>query len=173
MIRSHTFCNPQKSMAVLRKIAAAGLGVFMTLSLAACGGKAAEPKTPIADIAASIVEKMPGGETMAAVEQDRLSNYYKFAEGDVDDFVLYIEGSGGFADEVGIFHVANPDHLNNVQDACSERLEVRRKDFTGYNPDEETKIDNSVILTQGNYILVLVSEDSDTLKTTFTEAFTK
>lgn len=124
-----------------------------------------------AEVTKEIISGFSADTSMSEVSADRISNYYDLTGEDYKDCSLYIEGSGGFADEVAVFEAASAEKVKTIQEAAKARIERRRKDFDGYNPDELTKIDDAQVTAKGNYVLVLITDDNAAAKKTFDKAF--
>ncbi len=62
------------------------------------------------------------------------------------------------ADEYVIIKTRNVDL---VEKALNEHLKLRIGDYTGYAPDEATKLEKARVETIGNYVFLFVSDESD------------
>ena len=110
---------------------------------------------PVNDIIAQIEMS-----SLAEVGSDRLSMYLDTDIDKIDAFSMYICGSGGFADEVGIFRMKSADDCSALVDLINDRIEKRKTDFEDYNPDEAEKLGNSVVGSKDNYVYYAVTPDS-------------
>lgn len=135
----------------------------------ACGS-AADTTASVKEIADKIVE-IYEPDTMSELTDERFSNYYDLDLSYVDSYSVYIEGSGGFADETAVFKAKDENGVEAVQKSISSRIEQRKKDFDGYNPDELQKIENCLLLKKGNYILFVVSDNNTEAETIFSSFF--
>lgn len=106
--------------------------------------------------------------SMAEVGADRIGMYLDLAVPDGCDFSMYICGSGGFADEV---FVINTDGLSidDIKAAAEKRIETRKKDFEGYNPDEFDKLDNYLSAEKNGYYMYVVTCDNSACESIFDE----
>lgn len=110
---------------------------------------------PVNDIIAQIEMS-----SLAEVGSDRLAMYLDTDVDKIDAFSMYICGSGGFADEVGIFRMKSADDCAALADLINDRIEKRKADFEDYNPDEAEKLGNAVVGTKDNYVYYAVTPDS-------------
>lgn len=110
---------------------------------------------PVNDIIAQIEMS-----SLAEVGSDRLSMYLDTDMDKIDAFSMYICGSGGFADEVGIFRMKSADDCSALVDLINNRIEKRKTDFEDYNPDEAEKLGNAAVGSKGNYVYYAVTPDS-------------
>lgn len=146
-----------------------GIAVAMCLLLASCAKNVDndvavdfEPVDAVNEILSQVEMS-----SMAEVQSDRLSDYIDFDQSKIEKFSMYICGSGGFADEVGIFKLDSNQSANELKEVVSERIEDREVDFKNYNPDEYTKLQNALIECDGNYLFYCVTGDNDTAKSVF------
>lgn len=158
-----------------RKFAFAALALAAAMSLAACSeptvdsvnnsadtavvserAAAAEPS----DITAKIIADIEMS-SLAEVQSDRIEMYLDVDLEKVDSFSMFICGSGGFADEVGVFRMKSADDCESLKTLITERLDKRKVDFEDYNPDEFEKLGKAVCGVSGNYVYYAVTPDSD------------
>lgn len=120
-----------------------------------------------ADITAAIMEsvELP---SMAEVGADRIGMYLDLAVPEDCDFSMYICGSGGFADEVFVINTADIS-IDDVKAAAEKRIETRKKDFEGYNPDEYDKLENYVSAEKDGYYMYAVTVDNSVCESIFDE----
>lgn len=106
--------------------------------------------------------------SMAEVGADRIGMYLNLTIPEGCDFSMYICGSGGFADEVFII---NTDGLStdDIRAAAEKRIETRKKDFEGYNPDEFDKLDNYFSAEKNGYFMYAVTCDNSVCESIFDE----
>ncbi len=127
-----------------------------------------EAKTPsCSEITAKILEneEFP---SMAEVGTDRAGLYLDLEIPADSDFSMYICGSGGFADEVCVIGSADLDSTL-FEEAVEKRIDARKKDFEGYNPDEFDKLDSYYMEVYGNYFIYAVTPDNDVCQSIFNE----
>lgn len=140
----------------------------MALALSSCSSKeSAQPST--ASIASSIIESFDSN-TMVDVT-DRVESYYNFDVNVLEEYAVYVDGSGGFANEVAVLKVKDSTDLEAVNTAVDERIESQKRAFDGYNAKELKKIENNLVITKGNYILFTVVDDTVNAEKIFRDAF--
>lgn len=140
----------------------------MAIALSSCSSKeSAQPST--AAIASSIIESFDS-DTMVDVT-DRVESYYNFDVNVLEEYAVYVDGSGGFANEVAVLKVKDSTDLEAVNTAVDERIESQKRAFDGYNAKELKKIENNLVVTKGNYILFTVVDDTANAEKIFRDAF--
>ena len=158
-----------------RIIVAAAAFAMMAMSLKACSKptvdtgdtsagttavsvaeNAAEPSEVTAKIIADIEMS-----SLAEVQSDRIEMYLDVDLEKVDSFSMFICGSGGFADEVGVFRMKSAADCEALKTLITERLDKRKVDFEDYNPDDFEKLGKAVCNVSGNWVYYAVTPDSD------------
>lgn len=110
------------------------------------------------DITAEI-ESTVSLSSMAEVGADRVKMYLDFDIPEGCDFSMLICGSGGFADEIFVISAADID-ITALEEAVDKRIEARKKDFEGYNPDEFDKLENVFSKYSEGYYMYAVTGDN-------------
>lgn len=146
------------------------LAFVATIGLTACGGGKAINDKP-ADIAAAIVAGLPSDVSMVELDSARIANYYTIDMSKVEELSVYIEGSGGFADEVAVFRMKSTDDIEEAKAAVEKRVEKQRKGFDGYVPAEVERIDNNSVVAKQNYLLFVISDDEKAAEDIFKAYF--
>lgn len=116
----------------------------------------------------SEIENSVALSSMAEVGADRIKMYLDFDIPENCDFSMLICGSGGFADEVFVINAADID-FSALEEAVEKRIESRKKDFEGYNPDEYDKLENFYSKCSGDYFMYVVTGDNSTCEKIFDE----
>lgn len=106
--------------------------------------------------------------SMAEVGADRIGMYLDLTIPEGCDFSMYICGSGGFADEIFIINTDGMS-IDDIKAAAEKRIETRKKDFEGYNPDEFDKLDNYFSAEKDGYYMYAVTCDNSACESVFDE----
>ncbi len=69
--------------------------------------------------------------------------------------------TGATAEEIAVFEASDEDYAATIYDALQERIEVQKGDFADYNPNEMSKLNDSVLEIYGKYVIMCVSDYSD------------
>ena len=117
-----------------------------------------------ADILNSVKENAESGfDTVYTYADEKYQDNFNFMYGIMWDMIddggiLYTDG-GGLADEVSIFHLKEQSDISIAKEKLNDRIAERRNQFAGYKPEEVYKLDNAVIMVQGNYVALIIAED--------------
>lgn len=71
--------------------------------------------------------------------------------------------SSAYADEITVLYAEDKDDVDTIVKHLEDRISNRIQDFNGYKPEEVAKLENAVIKTSGNYIIMAVSDEADTI----------
>ena len=85
-------------------------------------------------------------------------------EADVTEFSAYVCGNGSSPREYGVFNAKDEDAAKRISDALKAHIEMQRKTFSTYKPDEMYKFDDSFVNITGTVVSYAVCEDNDKAK---------
>jgi hypothetical protein len=145
--------------------------VALTLSMTACGNGNTEASAPVSQITQAITECGVTFNELAQVPDDKIATIYGISEDDYSEASSYIAGSGGYADEVVVFKASSSDKVSTLQDALNQRLESRKNDFDGYVQEQYDILCDSKVITNGDYVCLIVCADNDTAESTYESYF--
>ena len=152
----------------MRKAIAMILAAVMLLSLAACGGSKAETKqVDLSEVYKQIEGTLP---EMMLLDETIMLNLYGVAAEDCNQAIAAVCANGLRTDEVWLMEAKDARALEKLTALVNTRLEAKKDETVTYSPDQYAVVEKAVILTQGNYLVFLVSPDVDTLKTTVENA---
>lgn len=159
----------------MKKSLAAILTVVIILAaFAGCGGKdtgtSVEPL--VNDVASAVVEATAFKDSLSQLEGDAVFNIYNLEESQLEDKAVYV-GTGATAEEVAVFKAKTADDVEKIKAAIQERLEDQTFNFQNYVPGEMTKIENPLIATNGNYVMLVLADDSAAAQQAFDAQFTE
>lgn len=141
--------------------------------LAGCGGKEADSgKQPAAaDVVKAVAAELTFKDAMITLEDDMVENIYNLDMEKIADKSCYISGSRATAEEVSVFQVKDSADLQMVKDAVAERIGDQKHAYESYNPGEMVKINGAVTLTHGNYVILVMADDTSKVEETFNAQF--
>ena len=152
------------------------IAAMMLCMLAGCGGST-NTGPSCREILEAVKEGTEEGfDTLYSMNDDEYKDNFEFLYGITWDMIddggiLYTE-SGGLAHEISIVHLKDQGDISLAKDKFADRLEDRMNTFSGYKPDEVYKLDNARIIVQGNYVALIIAEDSGAMETIIRDAAT-
>lgn len=145
--------------------------IGLTLLTACGGGGSAEPSASVSEMTKSITKCGVAFNELVEVPTDRIEQIYGVSADDYSEVSAYRAGSGGYADEVVIFKATSSDTISNIQTALNNIIESKKKDFDGYVQEQYDILCNSKVLTNGDYVCLIVCSDNDTAISTYENFF--
>lgn len=102
------------------------------------------------------------GSNMTKMGQQALDNFYYIDEADLKDgnyLIYFAETSTGKADEVAMFEASDESKVVTIQSLIQDRINDLKIRFESYAPDEMPKLENAVVKTKGNYVVMVICQD--------------
>lgn len=144
------------------------LALCLLLSLSACGGKEEAVSVDVNVLYESYSQYMPD---MFFPDEDTMMNFLGVSVEDCVQYKVAICAEGMRADEVWLMEAKDASALENLKQLAQTRVDAKLEETVTYAPDQYVVVEKAVILTQGNYLALLISPDVDALKAGFEAAF--
>ena len=116
----------------------------------------------IQDLANRIVGSASFEDQLAQADSEMVMNDYTFTSDEINDLVSY-QGSGATSEELVILQVKDKSKINSVKEKINTKLNERREAFGSYLPKKKKKIDNNILRVEGNYIILCIANDTNTV----------
>lgn len=133
--------------------------------MAGCSKDASDPVEP--ELTANeMVDKM-----LEKVEQpmlmelpaDQVKEIYNIDPDKLEEYAIRIPMMNVKTNEIAILKVKNTADVSEVEETVKQRAENVKKQFETYLPDQYENAKNFKLITKGNYVLFVISEDADEL----------
>jgi hypothetical protein len=137
------------------------LGFVFAVILAACSSRSADTtkETPPPDtVAQAVLDNVTFRDSLIKAEGDVATNYYKLDD-TITEHAIYISGSGATAEEIAVLKVGDPKDIDAAKAILEKRIEELTLRFEAYVPAEMVKLENPVILTQGDLAILVLADD--------------
>lgn len=144
------------------------LTLLLLLGLAACGSS--KPQEKQADLEALYKTYSAQLPEMFLPEGDMRLNYMGIEESDCLQVITAVSADGLAADEVWLIQAKDADALNRLKELADIRMAAKADETIDYNPEQYKIVEKGVILTEGNYLALLVCPQVDSMKAAFEEA---
>ncbi|WP_053955375.1 DUF4358 domain-containing protein [Inediibacterium massiliense] len=131
-------------------------------TLAGCG-KEKSKDVSIEDINQKINQEVDLS-SMVKGDMEQLEKLYDIEKEKVDSFVLYTASTNIKADEIAIVKVKDSNDIEKVQEAFQNRIDKQSKAFQDYLPEEYFLIENHVLKNNGEYIIFIISKDTQKIE---------
>lgn len=158
------------------------LTMMLALVVSACSGNnssTTDDKTTTVEASKSAKEMTE--EMVTQVEQpalmeltaEDLLNLYGLDATKLEDFSVRIPMMNVKSNEIAIFKMKNVNDIAEVLTAVEQRAEDVMKPFEQYLPDQYENAKNHKIITKGNYVLFIISDQADELIAVYDRFFVK
>lgn len=152
--------------------------VLVCTLLVACGGRdnnkdegSSSQLQGLDAIATELQKEVHFETTFNQLDKEQMSNYFMSMNlADLSDYKVLVSADGGFADEIGLFKATNSDSAKRIRQSIDERIEDLTVSFENYKPEEMEKINNAVIIQNGDTIYYCVTSDYTKAKTVLSKS---
>lgn len=162
----------------MKKILAFSLAALLALSMTACSGgnessssggsSSSTPSASAADLAKQMVDATTFNDEMIQISEDVVPNYYNLPDG-VDDYCVYLCPTGATVEEISVFHLAD-GAVADMRTEIERHVDARTTEYESYRPEEIPKLDNAAIVESGDYIAVIIADDTAPASQVFEDA---
>lgn len=152
--------------------------IISMLLMAACGSKPESDGVTV-DLKA-LQEDMLGADTTLP-EMTKVTNedddaelsfsYLSDLEYSLADSYFYAYASDGTAPEIAVVKVKDSQDVVTMMDSLKQHIESRKGTFQEYAPEQVALVEKAVLVHQGNYIALIISEKSGLVQQAFQGAF--
>ncbi len=154
----------------MKKLITVLLAVSLLL-LAGCGGKSDAKALDLEAFTADVLKTVEYDDELIALSEKNVANYYKkLPSSGVAAYKIYVSATSGTTNELAVFQCENANAVSAVKEAVEARLQMQRENYENYIPAEVSRLDDALIKTSGNYVLLSVSPDNDAVDAAFKAA---
>lgn len=140
------------------------IALLLTALLLLAGGctkQTAAPKIDPSAAADRLLSSISFKDEMSPADLAIALQHYELDESIVSRAKVY-ESTGATAEEIAVFEAKDEASLNKIKEAVQKHIENQREGFRDYQPHEMEKLKNPVMVTEGNYVFLCVSDDNAT-----------
>ena len=168
------------------------LGVTMMCSLVACGNSESDEKNTekvgeevsdtnqeeevlmdldVQEIADAIHDKGDFKDNLATVDTNMALTRLYGLDSSIVEAAAFYTNSNATAEEIAVIRVKDSSEVETVKLAYKTRVEEQKEACKDYLPDEMPKLEDAVIYSNGNYVILCVSNDSNKIESVIGEIF--
>ena len=158
-------------MKKMKRIMAGLLSLLLVFSLAACSG--GEDKASLEMDVQEVYQQLmalPDMPAMIELPEDKALDFLGLDYSKCVQAVTAISAMNIQADEIWLVEAKDSSTAAEIEELARARVEQRMEEFKNYAPDQYQVLENAAILREGNYVVLLVSQDIETLKAAFDKA---
>lgn len=151
-------------MTTCKKILLALTALAVALTAAGCSSRGGAVADINPDAAAqTILEQVEFQAELTKADQGAAENYYKLDD-TVVEYAIYINSGTVPAEEVAVIKVKDEASRESAEKIINKRLEDLRFQFEDYHPEELVKINDPVIVSKGDAVILVLADDTAAAK---------
>ena len=143
----------------MKKLTAMLLAVVMLAALCACGGGSGAKEVDLDALAAELTGSDAFSDILNPPADGVAARLYNIEDGATKQVILYV-GTGATAEEIFLAEASDASAAAALKTACEERVSDQKTMFANYAPGEVAKLDDAVLVTSGNYVILVVAADA-------------
>ena len=102
--------------------------------------------------------------TMTKFDDARIERMIGVKKDLYKEAVCYVDASGASAHEIDCFEAKDESTAKEIETALKARIDTQKKNFENYVPAEMDKLNNPVLVVDGNYVFMCLSNNNDKAK---------
>jgi hypothetical protein len=141
--------------------------------LASCGTKESTNSVGIYDLQTAMLaadDSLPQMQTVNSSSEDAARLFAYLSDMDyekVNSFFLAYCQDGKEADEIAVIELKDQADLQEAQDSVQDHVDGRIKLYSTYGPDQAQRAEKALIFQEGNYVVLIISDQQDKVKEAF------
>lgn len=152
----------------MRKKILACLGLTLTMALVGCGSQAEEKTIDAEALAIELAEKVTYTDELNKIDSGVAGELYQINT--AENAYVYVS-SGATAEEVAVFEFADEEDAGEAVEAANTRIQEQKESFEMYAPEEVSRLDKAIVKQSGRYLMVCITEDTDTAENIIEDYF--
>jgi len=155
----------------MKKLRIVLVALLSMLLLAACGGKeeSKEVNAVPSELAKKIAETAVTSDTLGEVSADIMASTYFVDTTKIEASSAFFS-TGASACEAAVIKCKDSSYTAEVKKLLETRVKNQTELFSSYNAGETKKLENAIIKTSGNYVVLCVVDDTSKAETILKEA---
>ena len=156
----------------MRRILLNSIIFLLLLSILGCDSKDKLNRIPdINELCQTIIENVQYDDELVMPSQRAIEDMYDIEFNDVEEFAVFVSGTMATSNELFVMKLADASLSTKTIEALNGRIEDQMNNYRDYNPSELFRLENAMIIQEGTYFLLSVSNDNETVKKLFYDAF--
>lgn len=150
------------------------LSIFLlifTLIFPGCSSQQQQKDVPVSDISTALQQQLSWVDTLRKLDDPVIENFYGFDTSKIDSLEVYVSDSGSTAEEIALCFSLTAAAKRMWKPAMESRVEKLKKQFENYMPEEMYKLENAVITSHGDYVLLVICDEFEDAGTVFDNCF--
>lgn len=135
--------------------------LFLVLIIATFFGCNAQKNTSIDvdKLAQTLSVSVKFNDQLSKLDEKATYKIYNVQNSDVKKQSVYV-GSGATAEEISVWEGKDADSAKRIKSSILSHIETQKAAFQSYAPAEMPKLKNPVLVCEGNYVILCLSNDN-------------
>ena len=143
----------------MKKLTALILAVVMLAALCACGGGSGAKEIKLDALAEELVGSDAFSDILNQPADGVAARLYDIEDGAAKQVILYV-GTGATAEEIFLAEASDASAAAALKASCEARVSDQKQVFANYAPGDVSKLDDAILVTSGNYVILVVAADA-------------
>lgn len=152
----------------MKKTIALALCALLALTALAGCGQAAEAEVQLDELAFQIKDSVEFSEELYLLDEGIARQLYGVGE---DAQCAAWAGAGATAEELAVFELPDEAAAGTLVSSLRSRNDERIDDYADYLPDEVPKLEGTLLLSNGRYVLLCTAPDTAGAREAWDAAF--
>lgn len=152
----------------MKKTIALALCALLALTALAGCGQAAEAEVQLDELAFQIRDSVESSEELYLLDEGIARELFGAPE---DAQCVAWAGAGATAEELAVFELPDEAAAGTLVSSLRSRNDERIDDYADYLPDEVPKLQNTLLLSNGRYVLLCTAPDTAGAREAWDAAF--
>lgn len=134
------------------------LCLALLIALSACGNTS---YISFDDVYNDLITSIDFGSNMSEMSEIAAENFYFIYDTEIlEDYKIYMDESNSTPNEIALFRLAKESDRTTVETIVKNRINDLKIGFEDYNPDEMYKLENAVVKSSGQYVMMVICGDN-------------
>lgn len=152
---------------LIRGAAALALALLMLGAAAGCAKNTKE--LDIDAFCGEVLETVPYDDQLVRLSENAVGDFYAIPFDGLEEYAVYVSGSMATSNELAVMRLSSDKAVEAAREVVAQRLSDQLSNYENYVPGETFRLEQSVTVVEGNYLLFSVSNDNETVKKMFSE----
>ncbi|PWM21514.1 MAG: hypothetical protein DBX44_08420 [Oscillospiraceae bacterium] len=154
----------------MKKLTRAVTVLLALLLLAACGSGSESKQLDLDAFARQVIDSVEYDDDMIQLNEQIASEYYNLSFDGLESWIAYGSGTAATTNVLMVMKLKDSAAVEEAKKTVQQRIEDQTANYEGYRPDELFRLENSIVLVEGDYLLFSISPDNDTVRKLFEDA---
>ena len=98
--------------------------------------------------------------TLVKLDDSVINNYFNFEDMNIfEEFLFYKDDFRDTAEEIALIKVKEDSQVSSVRSVVESHVSDLKEQVENYDPSDSFRIDNAVIKTSGNYVMLVITTE--------------